>query len=312
MSTPTSPTSPTFETAGRIVVGVDGSSQSAVATEWAARRAEALDVGLTLVLALPPLQVPSPGSLSQMLRQDARDFTTRVARSAQERLDRATSEARAQHPDLDISSALLEDSEPALALVQASKDAEMVVAGTRGLGAVRAMALGSVSRHLVSHAHGPVAVVPETGTAHDDRSAGTVLVGVEDVERSHALPVAIREAARMGGRLLVVHSWEYTPGTVEGLPVMDPDLFSRVQETFSTQLEEQVRAQLDQAPELDVEVRVGLGHAGEVLVNASHEAELLVVGSRARSGLAGAVLGSTAAHVVRQSICPVIVVPTRR
>lgn len=304
-------TSTAFETAGRIVVGVDGSSQSAVATEWAARRAETLGVGLTLVLALPPLQVPSPGTLSQMIRQDASDFTTRVVRSATERLAQATEQARAQHPGLDIASALLEDSEPALALVRASQDAEMVVTGTRGLGAVRAMALGSVSRHLISHAHGPVAVVPETGTARDDSSAGTVLVGVEDADRSRALPVAIREASRIGGRLLVVHSWEYTPGTVEGLPMMDPDLFSRVQETFSTQLDEHVRAHLSEAPDLDVEVRVSLGHAGEVLVNASHEAELLVVGSRARTGLTGAVLGSTAAHVVRQSICPVIVVPTR-
>ncbi|MGO4957691.1 universal stress protein [Luteococcus sp. Sow4_B9] len=301
----------TINSAGRVVVGTDGSEQSAIATEWAARRAQDLGVGLTLVLALPPLQVPSRGSLMQMLRDSATDFTGKVIASARHRLAEAAEKVRTDHPDLDVEAVLLEDSEPALALVQATRDAAVVVTGTRGLGAVKAMALGSVSRHLISHARGPVVVVPETGIARESHAVGTVAVGVDDASHSSpTLHAAIAEARRTGGKLLVVHSWEYNPVTVDGMPAMDQELFVQVQQTHAKELEDMVREQMDGGPDVEVEVRVSLGHAGEVLVNSSHEAELLVVGSRGRSGLSGVLLGSTAAHVVRTSICPVLVVPS--
>lgn len=303
----------TINSAGRVVVGVDGSSQSAVATEWAARRALQLGTGLTLVLAMPPLQVPSRGSMMQMLRQSATDFTGKVLAAAQQRLDDAAAEVRAQHPELDVEQALLEDSEPALALVHATRDAALVVSGTRGLGAVKAMALGSVTRHLISHAHGPVAVVPETGTAKDSRASGTVAVGVDDVNHSaDTLRAAIEEASLTGGKLLVVHSWEYNPINVEGMPPMDPELFGQVKDNHSAELDAFVRETLKGDPNFQVEVRVTLGDAGEALVGVSHEAELLVVGSRGGSALGGVLLGSTAAHVARNAICPVLVIPRQR
>ncbi|MEL4503545.1 universal stress protein [Luteococcus sp. H138] len=296
---------------GRVVVGVDGSGQSAVATEWAAHRAEQLGLGLTLLLATPPLQIPT--SRGRMMRQNATDFAERIVAGARERLDAAAHEVSAAHPGLDIVALLLEDSEPALAMVQASETAMLTVVGTRGLGAIKAMALGSVSRHLITHAHCPVVVVPETGMARDERAAGTIAVGVDDATHSTAtLHAAIEEAQRVGGRLLAIHSWEYSPTVVEGMPAMDSELFETVQHTYEQDLAELVRTQVGENPSFEVEVRVTLGHAGEVLVNASHESELLVVGSRGRSGLGGLLLGSTAAHVARTSICPVLVLPNKK
>ncbi|MEL4359137.1 MULTISPECIES: universal stress protein [unclassified Luteococcus] len=296
---------------GQIVVGVDGSGQSAVATEWAAQRAEQLGLGLTMVLATPPLQIPT--SRGRMMRQSANHFGERIITAARERLDVAASEASAAHPELQITAQLLEDSEPALAMVQASSTAALTVVGTRGLGAIKAMALGSVSRHLITHGHGPIVVVPETGTARDERAVGTVAVGVDDASHSTAtLHAAIEEAERLGGRLLAIHSWEYSPSVVEGMPAMDTELFETVQHTYEEDLAALVREQVGDHPSFDVEVRVTLGNAGEVLVNASHEAELLVVGSRGRSGLGGLLLGSTAAHVARASICPVLVIPAQK
>lgn len=296
---------------GRVVVGVDGSGQSAVATEWAAHRAEQLGLGLTLVLATPPLQIPT--SRGRLMRQGATDFAERMVAGARQRLDLAADEVSAAHPKLDIVAQLLEDSEPALALVRATETAELTVVGTRGLGAIKAMALGSVSRHLITHAHAPVVVVPETGNANDERATGTVSVGVDDATHSTAtLHAAIEEAQRLGGKLLAIHTWEYSPTVVEGMPAMDSDLFETVQHTYEEDLAELVRGQVGENPGFEVEVRVTLGHAGEVLVNASHESELLVVGSRGRSGLGGLLLGSTAAHVARASICPVLVIPAKK
>ncbi len=70
----------------------------------------------------------------------------------------------------------------ALALIEPSKDAWMVVAGSEDLGAVRRLLLGSVIAALVHHAHCPVAVI------HSDKDAAPaahapVLLGVWTARR---------------------------------------------------------------------------------------------------------------------------------
>lgn len=292
---------------GRIVAGLDGSVAARTAAEWAARRAQAQGVGLTLVAVLSPLQVPR--SLTQMLRQKAVDYTERLVAASREKLQAAAAEVRAAHPALDVAEVLVEDSEPAVVLVEASADALLVVTGARGIGTAKPMALGSVSRHLVTHARGPVAIVPETGLASEPGVAGTVVVGVQDVELSQALPVAVDEANRLGGRLVVVHTWEYSPVAIDGLPAMDSMLFERARDELTTTVDEQVRARVQGSLTVPLETRVELGNAAEVLTEVSHQADLVVVGARASSGLRGMLLGSTAIGVLKHSISPVLVVP---
>lgn len=61
----------------------------------------------------------------------------------------------------------------------------------------------------------------------------------------------------------------------------------------------------------DVEVteRVMRGHPAQALVEASAEAQILVVGSRGRGGFTGMLLGSVSQHVISHSQCPVVVMP---
>ena len=297
----------TFASAGRVVVGIDGSVSAGTAAEWAARRAEALGVGLTMVAVLPPLRVPR--SLSEMMRQKADDYAIRVVEASREKLEADAAELRAAHPRLDVETALVENSEPAVELVRATQDALVVVAGARGIGSAKPMALGSVSRHLVTHAQGLVAVIPDTGLAIEPSFAGTVVVGVQEAGSSPALLVAAEEARRLGGRLVVSHSWEYSPVGIDGLPTMDVALFEQTSQELTARVAEEVRARV--GDDIPFEVRVDIGHAGETLLELSHEAELVVVGSRGRSGLSGMLLGSTAIHVLRQSISPVLLVPIK-
>jgi nucleotide-binding universal stress UspA family protein len=51
------------------------------------------------------------------------------------------------------------------------------------------------------------------------------------------------------------------------------------------------------------------GLAEHVLVGASHDADLLVVGTRGRGSVRSVILGSVSAHVASHSHCPVVVVP---
>ena len=62
-------------------------------------------------------------------------------------------------------------------------------------------------------------------------------------------------------------------------------------------------------PEIDASV--GRGHPGRLLIEASSDADLLVVGSRGHGGFVGLLLGSVSTYAVHHAQCPVVVVPLR-
>jgi nucleotide-binding universal stress UspA family protein len=78
------------------------------------------------------------------------------------------------------------------------------------------------------------------------------------------------------------------------------------------QAQQVVAETLGAEPRTPVQVDVIEGPAEEVLVQRSADAELLVVGSRSRSRLAGMLLGSVALHCVVRAGCPVMVIHPSR
>ena len=141
------PAEPTHE----IVVGIDGSPSSLTALEWAAHQAEL--TGSTLVVLTT---WERPIFVAQLVLPQGYD----PAADAQTALDEALRMVRDAHPDLAIRS-LVAQGHPAPALVEASREADLLVVGCRGHGAFSGMLLGSVSEHCVAHAHCPVVVVHE-------------------------------------------------------------------------------------------------------------------------------------------------------
>jgi nucleotide-binding universal stress UspA family protein len=146
--------------------------------------------------------------------------------------------------------------------------------------------------------------------------AGTIVVGVDGSEPSHAaLRWAVEEAGLRGADLVAVHVWAFVPPA----PIGEPGLLPMPAGDYAGQLEAErdaAQAELERAlaevfPSglpAGLESRLVEGDAGGGLVDAAEGADLLVVGSSGRSGIASVLLGSVSRHVVSHARCPVVIV----
>jgi nucleotide-binding universal stress UspA family protein len=144
-----------------------------------------------------------------------------------------------------------------------------------------------------------------------------IVVGVDSTTAAErALDRALLEGQRSGRQVRVVHAWQ-APVWVGGALgyVYDYDVFASGigTESDARQLTEELVTkargrQVSDEP-VDVTVEVVEGSAGQVLVEASHDAALLVVGGRGHGPLTSALLGSATAHALHHAECPVMVVP---
>lgn len=132
-----------------IVVGIDGSEPAQHALVWALEEARLRQLPLTAVHGWDYHQYPV-AVLSQL--GDLADTTRRM-------LANAVDPWRAQYPDVAVTIRPMGGRSGAVALEEASKDAELVVVGSRGHNRFVGMMLGSVSNAIVQRAHCPVAVI---------------------------------------------------------------------------------------------------------------------------------------------------------
>lgn len=133
-----------------------------------------------------------------------------------------------------------------------------------------------------------------------------IVVGIDGSEHSRAaLDVAVDEARRRGAGLDVIHAWT-TPLVFAGMDAAPPP-----RSEWRAAAHELLDQVLGPVPD-DVKVvrRVVEGSVAATLIEASRDADLLVVGSRGRGGFAGLLLGSTSHQVTAHAACPVLVVPT--
>lgn len=133
-----------------IVVGIDGSSQSQTALQWAVRQAEKQNA---VVRAIAVWHQPVHFAATP------RPFPDRqIAEAAQKALDDAVSAATKDAPDCEVETSV-QRGHPPRVLLKAARDAEMLVLGYRGRGGVAGMLLGSVVLQCVQHATCPVVVI---------------------------------------------------------------------------------------------------------------------------------------------------------
>ncbi len=142
-----------------------------------------------------------------------------------------------------------------------------------------------------------------------------ITVGVDGSHGAHRAPDwAMREAAAHHAQLTVVTVHEVPVSGWTGNPII---LGADVPELEKTRhaAEEAVAkaaAQLGESRPASVTVHAANGFPAEQLINASRDADLVVVGSRGVGGFARLMMGSVSSQVVHHAHCPVVVVPDQR
>jgi nucleotide-binding universal stress UspA family protein len=140
-----------------IIVGVDGSAGAHRALDWAMKEAAAHHAHLTVVAVH---EVPVSGWTGNpiILGADAPELE-KIRRAAEE----AVSKAAAQLGESQPASVTLHavNGFPAEELINASRDADLLVVGSRGVGGFARLMMGSISNQVVHHAHCPVVIVPD-------------------------------------------------------------------------------------------------------------------------------------------------------
>ncbi|MEU6818134.1 universal stress protein [Streptomyces sp. NPDC046860] len=302
-----------------VTVGLDGSAESRAAAEWAAREAGLRGLPLRLLHVREPL--PDPLAQAPLLGAEAqREWTERVPRDSAEGL-------RLRHPGVEVIAGQ-RSGDPVDVLCEVAGDAELLALGSRGLGGLHGFLVGSVGMAVAGRAGCPVVLVRAGEQAADEHradptgipSAATpfrpVVLGL-DITAPHAalLEFAFRTAALRGAPLRVVHAWvpqppppydtpgysfdpETPPAAADALEPRDAFMLARALEPWRKSF-----------PEVDVAEAAVEGGAASVLVDASRDACLVVVGRRARSGRLGTRIGHAAHAVLHHSPAPVAVVP---
>lgn len=285
-----------------LLVGVDGSEPSLRAVDWAADEAALRGVALRVVYASlwehyeGSALSSDVGKPSEEVRAD--DIVRAAARRALRR-----------RPDLRVSADVLPE-EPEYALVREGRNASALVLGTRGRSGLVEMLLGSVGLTVAAQADCPVIVVRgghDNGVGTDSR--GRVVLGVGETGKgSAATRFAFQEAKLRAAPLDAVRAWRCPAHESVDHPLLAGEPARLHEEHAAQALEEALK---DAPGDVELHRRTVEGPARRVLLEASHDAGLLVVGARRNPGHLGLQLGRVAHGVLHHAACPVAIVPER-
>lgn len=283
-----------------ILVGVDGSEASTNAVHWAAAAAQLEGQELKLVGVYnastsdyaPGLIIPQ--DVIDAIRQDATDAVHKAAGIAQE-----------VAPEVSVHASIV-DGDAARVLLELGKDQAAIVLGTRGLGSIKGLFLGSVSTTVAAHSRGRVVVV--CGPSSSD---APVVVGIDDTPVSDsAVAEAFRQAALRKTKLIAVHTWSPLDADALHGYGIDSEEIERMSADAVAAVAERLAGYGQEYPDVEVVREVLPDEPAKAVLDAAekHQAGLVVVGSRGRGGFTGLLLGSTSQKILHQAHLPVMVV----
>lgn len=279
-----------------VVVGVDGTEDNVGAVRFAIDEARHTGSGVTLVHV-----VPDPMPVAPMLPLETMDLTE----AGEQLLARAEKQFAELGSDVAVETELRRGGRAA-ELVAAARHARLLVVGRDVRPLLERLVMGDVTTGVAARAQVPVTVVP--GEAVPRRRHGVVVVGLQSpTDPGQLLTHAFVEAAHRGARLLVLHAW-WLPSGYDDL-VSTPEAEQGWEAHVRREVEQVLAPHRARHCGVPVSIRVVHDHPGRALVDASREADLVVLSRREHGLLAALHLGTVARAVLRGSEAPVRVVP---
>ncbi|WP_214401109.1 universal stress protein [Pseudonocardia lacus] len=283
-----------------VVVAVDDAGTSDEAVEWAAAEAAVQRCPLHLVHRAGPAAVgdpcgltlpvtaPQPDTDADLVLADALDLARRIA------------------PDVPMSARPI-TGPLAPALLAETRRARLLVLGGRPHCRLRQLLVGSVPVAVAAAAACPVVIVRARAKADGGQPGPPrVVVGIDGgAVDAAAIGFAFRAARQRCIPLTAVHAWS---------PDLPADLDAPA--VRAADAERLARRVLDRAlapwlplyPDVVVRAELVPARPGSALVAGSHGAALLVVGSRGRGPVVGALLGSVGQIALRRGRTPLAIV----
>lgn len=283
----------------RIVVGVDASDEARAAVKWALDQADTGDQ----IEVVHAWDVPLVAGYEVAVAIDPREIES-ASRGFLDKLISEIGDPRLQP--------VLAQGHPGRSIAEVAVDADMVVVGHRGSGKASVI-LGSTANYVLHHVEQPVVVI--RGDHHD--TPRHVVVGVDDhhlasdagggMDENPSVR-ALRWVYSLRGveRIDVLHAW-FAPAVAMGLYAGAGADMEQMDQA-AVEVISRVMTAAGSAP-AGVETRqiADRGTPGFALVEASRDADLIVVGSRGRGGFVGLLLGSTSLEVAAHSHAPVAI-----
>ncbi|MFI6586139.1 universal stress protein [Embleya sp. NPDC050493] len=285
---------------GHVVVGVDGSSAALSAVAQAALEAANRHLPLEIVGAWT---LPDDGQLDAYVGQ--------MRREAEEATKAAVAHARALQPRIRTIARVRRG--PAHEVLLASAEhASLVVVGSRGHGRMAGLLLGSVSLSVAAYTPCPLLVVrdrQEAASRAPDSGEGSVVVGVEGSDCGPAVEAAYEEAQLRHLRVCALNAIPPVVPTPLGLPAAAVESLAAASALRQGTVDASLAASRAKHPEIESQVRVVREGASQALVEASREADLVVLAAHRRTARFGTRLGRVAHAVLHHAHAPVLIVP---
>lgn len=280
-----------------ILLATDGSADADMAVRATVDLSQKTGAELHVVHAWHTVPSPHFGSwISGAFEQRARE----VVDEQVEKIKAAGGE---------VSKDYLKKEPPAQAVLglAAELNADLIVMGSRGLGPVKRLVLGSVSEEVVNRARRPVLLLRGGGEAWPPVR---VVVGEdfsEDARRAREL--AGHLAPLFDAETLLAHVISL-PATVPNVELQGADLIGETRRQAEEHLAERAE-ELERSSGSAPDTRAVVGYPARTLAEIAEEQKqtLLVVGSRGLNFVKRAMLGSVSSNLLRTVERPVLVVP---
>ena len=281
----------------KILLPVDFSERAGQAVHFAVPLAERFNSEIIVLHVLPPYRefgaIEMASAMTDILTERRKDAERRIAGFLREEL--APHRVRR----------LLLDGDPAFEIVDCAhrEKAGLIVMPTHGYGPFRRMLLGSVTAKVLHDADCPV----WTTTHAEALPSGEIVFKriLCDVDRGpsgeRALSWSAQLAAEFGAQLTLVHAMAELDPRTEGY-YFSPEWRKFLVDNAQTEI-----AAMQQKAGTHAEVFLTMGPAPEMICEEARkaEADLLVIGRGADSGILGRLTGH-AYSIIRQSPCPVV------